>query len=194
MSELEAFRRLVVRAREGDLQAAKTLVEQFSPHVRRVARVRLRMSPIKRQFDSVDISQSVLGDFFLRIALGQFDFESPGQLVKLLTTMAINKVKAHNRKFKTQKRDLGRQESHDVSEMAIVDHRPAPSVVAEQREILKLARKLLSDEELRLLEERRAGRPWSELAAELGTTADALRMRYNRAIDRVVQAIDEAGK
>jgi RNA polymerase sigma-70 factor (ECF subfamily) len=46
---------------------------------------------LRRVLDTVDVCQSVLGGF-VRAAAGQFDLEQPEQLVKLLTTMARNRI------------------------------------------------------------------------------------------------------
>ena len=40
----------------------------------------------------MDICQSVLGSFFVRAATGQYKLETPEHLLKLLTTMARNKL------------------------------------------------------------------------------------------------------
>src|SRR5262249_3552226 len=54
-------------------------------------------------------------------------------------------------------------------------------------------RGLLSEEEGLLLGRRRNGRGWADLAAEPGTSADALRMKYNRALDRVRRQLGLGG-
>ena len=50
---------------------------------------------------------------------------------------------------------------------------------------LEEARRRLSPEELSLLERREQGREWTEIAAELGSSPEAVRKRLARAIDRV---------
>src|SRR3954447_5404398 len=93
----DEFAELIRRARHGDPQAARELIGKYEPAIRREARLRLgpRLRP---QFDSMDLCQSVLGSFFVRIAAGQYDFESPGHLMRLLITMTRNKVREKARK------------------------------------------------------------------------------------------------
>ena len=50
-------------------------------------------------------------------------------------------------------------------------------------------RRRLTPEERYLAEQRALGRPWAELAAELGKKAEALRKQHDRGIDRVVREL-----
>ena len=52
--------------------------------VRFEARLRLTDPRLRRQYDSLDICQSVLASFFVRAAAGQYDLDRPEQLLKLL--------------------------------------------------------------------------------------------------------------
>src|SRR4051794_23122623 len=90
MSADPAFPDLIRRVRAGEPQAAAELVCRYEPEIRRFIRVRLTDPHLRRTLDSVDISQSVLAAFFVRVIAGQFDLEEPSQLIKLLVTMAHN--------------------------------------------------------------------------------------------------------
>ena len=74
------------------MSAAAELVERYGPAIRRAVRVRLRDPRLQRLIESVDICQSVFASFFVRTALGQYDIESPDQLLRLLATIARNKL------------------------------------------------------------------------------------------------------
>src|SRR2546421_684293 len=58
----------------------------------RFIRVRLTDPFLRRLVDSADICQSVLANFFMRVALGEYDLEEPKNLLNLLLTMARNRV------------------------------------------------------------------------------------------------------
>src|SRR5262249_7578391 len=73
-------------------RAAAELVRRYEPAVRRVARVRLGAAHLQRLLDSMDVCQSVFASFFVRAALGQFDLDTPEQLLKLLVSMSRRKV------------------------------------------------------------------------------------------------------
>ena len=82
----------IARIRAGDEQAAAELVRRFEPEIRLEVRTWLR-----RVFDSMDVCQSVLTNFFLRVAAGDFDLERPERLAALLAGIARNKLPEHVR-------------------------------------------------------------------------------------------------
>src|SRR5436305_574591 len=92
MSGDASFQDLIRRVRTGDGDAATRLVHDYEADVRRVIRFRLRDSSLRKLLDSVDIWQSVLANFFVRAASGQFELDTPDQLRNLLVTMACNRL------------------------------------------------------------------------------------------------------
>ena len=195
----EDFASLIRRVRAGDEQAAAELVRRYEPAIRRAARVRMVDTRLNRLFDSMDICQSVLGSFFVRTALGQFELETPDQLLKLLATMARNKLANQVKVHGTGKRDFRRAEGDEgrpgedepaprrLENLAGPGATPSSEVAV--RDLLDEARRRLSADELQLLDRRQQGREWKEIAAELGSTPDALRQRLTRAVDRIAQEL-----
>src|SRR5947209_15971796 len=98
MAAVPSFHDLIGRVRSGDQDAATVLVRQYEATVRRVIRFRLTDARLRSAFDSTDICQSVLASFFVRAAAGQFDLSRPEHLVKLLATMARNKLAGRARR------------------------------------------------------------------------------------------------
>ena len=86
------FADLIARVHEGDETAARLLVEQYEPIIRREVRLSLIDPRLSRLFDSIDVSQSVFASFFFRHARGQLEVDCPEQLVALLLKMARNKL------------------------------------------------------------------------------------------------------
>jgi RNA polymerase sigma-70 factor (ECF subfamily) len=86
------FADLLRRVRAGDQDAASELVRQFEPAIRRAIRIQLRDHRLRRLLDSMDICQSVMGSFFVRAAMGQYELRKAEDLLKLLATMARNKL------------------------------------------------------------------------------------------------------
>jgi RNA polymerase sigma factor (sigma-70 family) len=180
------FQALIRRIRAGDPAAAADLVREYEPEIRRTVRVRLSDRRLRRTFDSMDICQSVLGAFFAHVALGQFELDRPEQVLKLLVSMARNKLNDHVRREHAQRRDNRRLELGSPEELAAQAGRSdTPSRIVAGRELLQRMRQELSPEEQHLAEQRVLGRDWAALAAELHATPDALRMKLNRAVDRV---------
>jgi RNA polymerase sigma-70 factor (ECF subfamily) len=185
--EGSTFSAFIRRIRGGDEHAAVELVERYGPAIRRAVRVRLRDPRLQRLIDSVDICQSVFASFFVRTALGQYDLDDPGQLLKLLTAIARNKLAIQARRERADCRDLGR-----VNWAATVENCPAPassnpSRQLAARELLDEARRRLTPEELVLLERRSQGLSWAEIGVEIGANPDALRIRLARAVARVTR-------
>lgn len=199
----QGFRDLIRRVRAGDAPAAAELVRDYQEEIRRIVRIRLTDPRMRSEFESMDICQSVMGNFFARVAAGQFDLDRPEDLLRLLATMAMNKVKDRYRKMTAGKREhrvvRGDPDRNPAADVADAGRGP-DSIVAE-REILDRIRTQLRDEELYLYEQRAVGREWAEIAAGLaaapesvrqklaGSKPDALRKKYERALNRVLEAL-----
>ena len=185
MSENLAFVDLIRRVRDGDEEASAELVRRYEPAIRIAVRVRLTNPGLRRLFDSMDICQSVLGSFFVRTVLGQFELNKPEELLKLLVTMARNRLTNHALQQRAACRDFRRTEAGGCAAGELADPGSSPSEIVAGKELLQAFRSRLSDHEQRLAEQRSVGRSWKEIAAELGGSADGLRMQLGRAIDRV---------
>jgi RNA polymerase sigma-70 factor (ECF subfamily) len=185
MSEQPDFAEFVRRIRCGDSQAAQELVCRYESAIRLAVRTRLTDPALKRQLDSVDICQSVLASFFVRAAAGQYDLTDPAQLVGLLVRMARNKLAAHARFHRRQRRDARRVTGQDDASARVPDGGPAPDQIAAARDLLAALRAGLTTEERELADRRGAGQGWAEIAAAMGGTATARRMQLKRAIDRL---------
>jgi RNA polymerase sigma-70 factor (ECF subfamily) len=183
--DLATFRALMQRLRGGDEAAAVELVRRFEPAIRRAARVRLGDAGLQRLFDSVDVCQSVLGNFFVRAALGQFDLESPTQLLKLLVSMCRNKVIDLAREAGAARRDFRRTQEGTVEDRHCAAPGPSPSEEVAARELLEEFQRRLTPEERDLADQRAAGRAWAQIAADRGVSPEALRKQFRRALDRV---------
>src|SRR5436853_6793096 len=104
------FTELIARVRAGNAQAAEELVRQYEPVIRMEVRRHMRDPRLRRTFDSLDVCQSVLGSFFVRASLGQYDLADPAELVRLLVGMAHNKLAEQVRRERRQCRDNRRLE------------------------------------------------------------------------------------
>jgi len=185
MSEKPTFQELIARVRAGDNEAAQELVREYEPAVRRVVRYRLTDRRLRRQLDSSDICQSVLGDFFIRTALGQFDLAQPEQLVRLLATMAQNRLINFAKKQRAGRRDVRQQLAADVGSLGLPDRAETPSQIAQGRDLIEQFHARLTPEERQIVEARAKGEGWAGIAKTTGETADAARMRFSRAVSRI---------
>jgi RNA polymerase sigma-70 factor (ECF subfamily) len=184
MDDKQDFLSLIRRVRAGDPTAAAELVERYLPAVRRVIRLKLRDSPLRRVLDSMDVCQGVFASFFIRAASGQYDLDRPGQLVRLLVVMARNKLVSESRTYYVARRE---PTSLDVDAVfaRLAAPEPSPSGRLAWKDLLHEVRRRLTEDERRLADRRAEQWEWSAIAAEVGGTPDALRKRLARALDRV---------
>ncbi len=193
MTEDASFRDLVRRVRARDEQAAAELVRRYEPALRVAIRARLTDARLRRLLDSVDICQSVLANFFVRAASGQFELERSEQLLKLLVTMARNHLINRAVEQRAARRDQRRLQPGDPDEMGLAASGPSPSEAVANQELLQAFRARLTEEERRIADARAAGRGWGEIAAEAGETADALQVRFARAVNQAARAVGLEG-
>jgi RNA polymerase sigma factor (sigma-70 family) len=187
MTEAPAFEELIRRIRAGDQDAAAVLVKHYEPAIRRAVRFRLADARLGTLLESMDICQSVLASFFIRAASGQYELRTPGQLVKLLTAMARNKLTSQARKQNAQRRDGRRVTAGGQDDNRFVAAGPSPSKEFAVRELLQEVYRRLSADERQILDLRNEGRDWAAVAAHLGGGAEALRRKLSRALDRVAE-------
>jgi len=109
-AERDEYADFIRRVRAGDERAAEELVRRYETEIRLEIRVWLRVRDprLRRVFDSMDICQSVLASFFVRAAVGDFDLDEPGQLIRLLVGMARNKLSEHVKFHQRQCGDVRR--------------------------------------------------------------------------------------
>jgi RNA polymerase sigma-70 factor (ECF subfamily) len=173
------------RVRAGDQQAAAELVQLYEPQIRREVRLRLRDPRLRRDFDSVDICQSVLASFFVRAALGQYELDQPEHLIKLLATMTRNKLVGQVRKQQAQGRDNRRLVAEGQERLKSVAGGATPSCLVAGEELLQEFQKRMSPEEWQIADRRGQGQNWQQIAGELGGTAESRRKQLARAVNRV---------
>ena len=87
MADDDTFHALIRRVRAGDEDAAAQVVRRYEPAIRRLVRMKLTDPRLTRYLDSVDVCQSVMANFFVRMAAGQFELNTPDQLLKLLSAI-----------------------------------------------------------------------------------------------------------
>ena len=153
----DEFEQLIARLRTGDEAAAAELVRGYESEVRRFVRFRLTTPAIRRFIDSLDVSQSVLGRFFVELREGKLEVNTPGQLRNLLLTMARNKLYDQVRKELTEKRDATRVEGNGDAEF--VDHGDSVSEKVADIEFVNAFRARLSSEERYLVDQRMKALP-----------------------------------
>ena len=96
ISDLEDFRGLLNRVKEGDDSAAWELVERYGEDIRNAVRRSLNQR-LRPKFDSLDFVQLVWSSFFRKDTHAE-RFGCPEELVAYLVAMARNKVGMETRR------------------------------------------------------------------------------------------------
>jgi RNA polymerase sigma-70 factor (ECF subfamily) len=189
MSE-RSFQDLIRRIRRGDQAAQTELVRTYEPALRRWVRCwLLRGSFLRPLVDSVDICQSVLSNFLVRAAAGAFDLHQEQDLRKLLLVMARNKLISLARKEAAGPRQTLDWDRSNADDRALRSAEIDPAEQTATRDLIQEVRRRLSPEERELAEQRSLGGEWAEIAATRDSTAEALRKRLRRALNRVAREL-----
>ena len=188
MDEVD-FAALIEGARLGNEAAVAALLGRFEPEIRTMVRVRLPRA-LRNQLDSMDIVQAVWTSVFTGKENDVGRFTEVGQFRGFLAGVARNKVyEEHRRRTRTKKYDLGREErlyvrkgERDIPrEVFASDPTPSEEVQSEDR-MNQLIRGRTA-EEVRVVELRREGLTYDEIAEKLGIS--------ERSVRRVIEAIRE---
>lgn len=181
------FTELVDRAGRGESEAVRRLIERYESAIRRQIRFALMDNKLRRVLEETDLCQSVMGQFFSGLRAGGFALDSPEQIIGLLRQMVRNKIIDQARYWRAGRRDYLRNITPGDSDVPIepVSSEPSPSSVVENSDYLAEFEGRLSDWERTIFAFRRQGMSWPEIAERTGGGAEAIRKRFERALDRV---------
>ena len=190
MPETGGFADLLARARGGDRAALHQLASDYEPRLRVVARVLLGPA-LRPHLDSVDLVQSVHKSLLLGLRDQRFVLDTPESLLALALTLVRRKVARHWRRLQRQQRLSGDvHATPDLANALTGLSRPYDDPAQEAQfhdQVAELCRNLKEPEQ-RLLELRMQGFSPAEIAAELGLTAVAFRVRLTRLRQRLQAA------
>ena len=190
MATLDDFTQLVQCVREGDADAAREIVSRYESAIRVAVRTRLSDPRLRRQFDSVDVCQSVLTSFFIHVAAGAYNLDQPGQLLALLTKMARNKLAMRARGQFRQRRDARRLSAIRVDDAEVMSNEPGPIRQACGKELLDRALDMMSPEIRAIAACRMQGELWPQIAVALGGTPEARRKQFERAVAKIADSLE----
>jgi RNA polymerase sigma factor (sigma-70 family) len=185
MPEATDFPDLIRRARSGDEAAAAELVRRFEPFLQRVARIRMRQrgdyERLRRDIGLSDVCQSVLRSFFQGLRKNRYRLDQPADLERLLQVMIRFSLATKARRSSVKLRAL----IDDFEREGWLDPAPRPEQEVSDQDLIESIHEQFSEEELEILTLRLDDVPWAEVGRKLGCTADAARVRLNRAVARV---------
>ena len=137
---------------------------------------------------SIDVSQSLLLGLHMRLASGELRFSDDRAFKGYLKQMVSHKLASHAEAAGAQKRGNGQAAKSLGDEVSIPPARNelTASVAMRVKETKARIDEEITDDERFILEGRLLGRTNQEIARDLGTTADAVRMIWNRSRQRLV--------
>lgn len=175
---------LLSRVQGGDQAALEDLLARYQERLRRIVRIQLRGSLLRRHFDSMDLVQDTFRAALPRI--GELNVQSPSGLLRWFSTIALNRIRDTYAALRTRKRDA----DLDVELSESVCRRlGAGESLPHEQAVLAEVRALLDAEVAELPEDQRLvvllrdymGEDWERVAAELGREAGAARQLHQRA-------------
>ena len=185
MPESCDFPELIRLARAGDEDAAARLAREFEPFIRRFVRFRIRNRSnhdrLRPEIDSADICQSIFKSLFVGLREGRFELNQPEQLAKLLSAMVRFKVATKARRLSVTLREILELDAPDDR----ADSGPGPEKLVDDRDVLETILKMFEGDELEFLVRRLDDQSWSAIALAVGGTAEGLRKKLARALERV---------
>ena len=179
---------LIRRARAGDGPATAELLSRFEPEVRTMVRIRLPRA-LRNRFDSMDFVQAVWKSVFTGDLPypGAATFADESHFRGFLAGVARNKIfEEHRRQTRTKKYDIGREErlyvrrgAHEVP-IDVAGSEPTPSENVQAVDRLGQLVEGRPPEEARIIDLRRQGLTYEEIAAKIGL--------HERSVRRVIDA------
>ncbi len=170
----------MARAKAGDEAAVFELIERFEDEVRMVVRGRLPRA-MRSQFDSMDFVQAVWKSVFTGERPDPERFNNRQHFLAYLAGVARNKVFEEHRRRTTHKYDIARQEPLFVRrgdrefprDVPATD--PSPSQDAQARDRLDQILEGRTPQERQVVDLRRSGLTYDEIAEQLGLHESAVR-------------------
>ena len=176
------FRALIHGLREGDEQAARQVVDQYTVRLVAVARQQIG-GRLQQRIDAEDVILSAYRSLFCRLQDGQYELGTGTDLWKLLVTLTLNKVR-RKAKFHHAARRNVQIEQHDSLRLERLQYNePTPADAIELIDLLQHFMANISDRERVVLELRLQGLTTQEISQQTG--------RGQRTVRRILQRLRE---
>ena len=194
--------RLLKAFQAGDSRALNRLLDRIGPRILLSVRSR-RPAGLRAKLDSMDIVQEVMKDALPR--LKELVVTSEGGLVHWFSALVSNEIKNQAAYFQRGKRAVSKEVYFDapvesdegaaVREFHGPDLTPSRNlVISEDMRFLEAAMDRLPEEYQEVIRQRSIeGLDFGEIGRFMNRSADAARMLYNRAIDRLTAEMAGAG-
>lgn len=169
--------------RQGDPGATKEVFDQYVDRLVAMARKRISQRLASR-IDAEDIVQSVFRTFFHRAKQGQFEFNDPDDICKMLARITAHKTFRQIAHHQAGKRDAGRDagSGDDAQDLVVnlASREPSPDEAAMLLDQMEHFLAQLKPEDREILELRMQGFATLEIAKKLNITDRKIRRLMER--------------
>jgi RNA polymerase sigma factor (sigma-70 family) len=166
----------------GDPHAVDELLRRLDPFLRRVIRQRLLDGRLRRTVDTTDIWQSLLKDFLRVRESREPSSQASEELCAYLAAAVHHKIQTRLRKERRHAGSL-------PADWEPVSREPKIGAELDDQDFTDTVRARLDESSRQLLNLKAQGLSWAEVAAQLGSTSDALRMRLRREVAAVLSEL-----
>jgi RNA polymerase sigma-70 factor (ECF subfamily) len=177
-SDDNSDRSLLRFVRDGNDEAAGQLHDRYAARLQALANRQLARETSGR-LDSEDITQSVFRTLFRRLQDGQYDVPAGESIWRLLTTIALNKVRTQGAHHRAAKRDIRRTSHVDQQRLESQSHAGDESAAHELRLTIATLLESLGASEQQMVHLRIEGHDVKSIAKISG--------RSKRTVERVLQ-------
>jgi RNA polymerase sigma factor (sigma-70 family) len=168
---VQDFQALLARARQGNQEAMKRLIEEYEPEVLRFARRRLGRA-LRVRLGSHDLVQSVHRTLIRCLRQNRFTFAGPKDLVALAVDIVKKKVARQAARHRREKEILSLRERL----LRRANPERAAKLATEVQDLLET----LKDDDRRIVQLKLEGYTTAKIAGELGLKPGPLRSRWGR--------------
>jgi len=184
--EKAEFRAALEEVRNGSPDAALRFIEEYGPHILRIARRKLDPR-IQSKFDSQDFVQMVWVSFF-RNPRQIRSFRDSDDLLRYLARLVRNKIyDEHRRRIISAKRNVNRERPLDPSDEPTARSDLTPSHFAIAREAWQKLIQGKPARDQRIVHLRLRGATFVEIAQQLGMNERSVR----RIMERLLQSYQD---
>ena len=173
----------VNQLRQGDASVTKELFDQYVDRLVSMARKRISQRFAGR-IDAEDIVQSVFRTFFHRAKQGQFEFNDPDDICKMLARITVHKTFRQIAHHQAGKRDASRDAGagDDAQDLIVnlASREPSPDEATQLLDQMEHFLAQLKPEERQILELRMQGHTTLEIAKQLDITDRKIRRLMER--------------
>ena len=175
--------------RNGDDDAIGDFWATYQQRLVRIAEQHMA-DRLRRRVEADDVVQSVFRTFIRRARDGQFEFDNRDELLSLLATITLNKIRQQVRYHMRKKRGMDQEEYLD-SLAEITRPEPTPDEQAALSELEEHIR-TMSEEEQQLIALRLENHTQREIAGIMGCSERTVRRLFQRIQKQLQMMADQA--